>query len=329
MSLCLAYDALSLQDGAGAQTQRILAIESLSSFLNVGYHHKKILDIDSNYGDGLNDSNSKKEFVSQLNQYLNFSDFACSHTGHALIRFKFYPRFERFFTPLLYLLKFFLNKRKRNYLLVISNPYPGIRGHGEIYNLARPRHGIYRNNLSMKLSIKIHLPWAGIGAGQLSDRQISLVWYKTILQQLNSRLTELGYECVYTFHTDGIPGLKLDLISLGVSQKTQDYWSENGLLTEGHVNWSYIDIESEFNFLPEMSIKYAISPIEVWNDMGEGDVLILAKSSLSFVAGLLNIDALKLFPPTVKDFPQDFQTISVDDSGFTGHLNEILDKHFS
>lgn len=324
MSLCLAYDALSLQDGAGAQIQRILAIESLSSFLNIGYNHKEILDIDSNYGDGLNDSNSKKEFVKQLNAYLNFSNFACCHIDHVLIRFKLWPRFERFFIPFLSLLKFCLNKRKRNYVLVISNPYPGIRGHGEIYDLARSRHGVYRKNSSKKLSIKIHLPWAGIGAGQLSDRKISLVWYQTILQQLNSRLTELGYECTFAFHTDGIPGLKPDLLSLGVSQKTQEYWSENNLLDDGILNWSYIDIESEFSFLPNIVIKYAISPIAVWNDMTEGDVLILARSSLSFVAGLLNVNALKLFPATVRDFPQDFKIIGVEDPSFTKNLNAIL-----
>jgi hypothetical protein len=328
MSLCLAYDALSLQDGAGAQIQRILAIESLSSFLNIGFSHKEILDIDSNYGDGLNDSNSKKEFVKQLNVYLNFSDFTCCHIDHVLIRFKLWPRFERFFIPFLSLLKFCLNKRKRNYVLVISNPYPGLRDHGEIYDLARSRHGVYRKNLSKELSIKIHLPWAGIGAGQLSDRKISLVWYQTILKQLNSRLTELGYECTFTFHTDGIPGLKPDLLSLGVSQKTQEYWSENNLLDDGYLNWSYIDIESEFSFLPNIIIKYAISPIEVWDDMIEGDVLVLAKSSLSFVAGLLNINALKMLPMQVGDFPQDFKVFSIDDSDFIKNLNRILAKYF-
>jgi hypothetical protein len=317
-----------MQDGAGAQIQRILAIETLSSFLNIGYCHQEIIDIDSNYGDGLNDSNSKLEFIRHLNKYLNFSDFTCSHSEHSLINFKLWPRFERFFILTLYFLKFGLTKRKRNYLFVISNPYPGIRDHGDLYNLVRLRHGVYRTNQSKKLSVKIHLPWAGIGAGQLPDRIISLKWYKTLLQQLNNRLTELGYECIFTFHTDGIPGLKPNLLSLGVSQKTQEYWSENSLLTNGHLNWSYIDIESEFDFLPRVTVKYAISPIEVWNDMAEGDVLILARSSLSFVAGLLNINALKILPTTVRDFPQDFKLISVDDSSFPKNLNGILDNYF-
>jgi hypothetical protein len=62
--------------------------------------------------------------------------------------------------------------------------------------------------------------------------------------------------------------------------------------------------------------------------MAEGDVLILARSSLSFVAGLLNINALKILPTTVRDFPQDFKLISVDDSSFPKNLNGILDNYF-
>lgn len=324
MSICLGYDSEYLQDGAGAQVQRLLAIEALSCFFNVGYHHKEILSIDSNYGDGINDLNSKQQFIKDLNRYLNFSDFSCCHIKHTSIKFSLWPRLDRFFIPILYLLKFCLNGRGRNYLLNISNPYPGLRGHGDIYNLVRSRHGTSNRNLSKKFCIKIHLPWANIGAGQLPDRKISLKWYKAILQKLNSQLTELGFECTFTFHTDGIQGLKPDLLSLGVSQKTQQYWSENNLLADGNLNWSYIDIESEFNFLPNKDIKYDISPIEVWDDMADGDVLILAKSSLSFVAGLLNISALKLLPITVKDFPQDFRVISVDDPSFSKNLNRLL-----
>jgi hypothetical protein len=324
MSICLGYDSKNLQDGAGAQVQRLLAVESLSCFLNVGYYHQEILSIDSNYGDGINDLHSKQQFINNLNGYLNFSNFSCHHVRHTSIKFELWPRFERFFMPILYLLKFCLSKRGRNYLLIISNPYPGIRGRGDIYNLVRSRHGISKTNLSKKFYVKIHLPWANIGAGQLADRKISLRWYQVILQQLNTQLTELGFECTFTFHTDGIQGLKSDLLSLGVSQKTQEYWSENNLLADGTLNWSYIDIESEFNFLPNMNIKYNISPIEVWDDMVQGDVLILAKSSLSFVAGLLNINALKLLPVTVKDFPKDFKVVSVDDPSFAKNLNGIL-----
>jgi hypothetical protein len=328
MSLCLGYDANAMQDGAGAQIQRIIAIEAISSFLNVGYCHQQILAIDSNYGDGLDDLQSKQKFIKQLNSYLNFSDYSCCHERHTRINFILLPRFERFFLPLLRFLKICLSRRKRSYLYLISNPYAGIRNHEGIYNLVRMRHGVHVDNKSKKLSIKIHLPWAGIGAGQLSDRKISLKWYKDILEFLNNRLTDLGYECVFTFHTDGIRGLKSNLLSLGVSQKTQDYWRENNLLSDGHLNWSYIDISSEFNFLPNVVVKFGISPIEVWDDMSKGDVLVLAKSSLSFVAGLLNINALKLVPLGVGSLPHDFKVILNEDLNFLNNLQEILARHF-
>ncbi len=310
MSLCLAYDVHSVQDGAGAQIQRIFAVEALSSLFGVGFFHQEILSIDSNYGDGLNDLNSKKLFVDELNQFIAFRVYNCEHSSHRVIKWKWPKRFQPFFMIVLRFSKYLYSARKPNFLLIVSNPIPILKHSGHVYDLIRFRHGSAKKNSSRKLSVKVHLPWAGIGAGQLKDRKISLEWYKEILSVLNIELNTLGYNCTYTFHTDGIPGLKPDMFTLGISPETESYWRGNGLLKDNRFNWSFIDIEKEFGFLSDLEIQYGISPIQVWNDMVEGDILLLANSSLSVVAGLLNLTALKLIPPGNQGLPGDFHIIS-------------------
>jgi hypothetical protein len=318
-----------VQDGAGAQILRILAIESLACFLNTGFSHHNILDIDSNYGDGLNDLTSKSDFVEELNHYLDFKKYSCQHSKHIIKRLSPIQKRSYFFMFTLYLYRFVLSKSKNNYLLLVDNPYPGILKRAKIYHSVRLRHQFTAKTITQTLSIKIHLPWAGVGAGQLLDRQISLEWYKELLLKLNDYLLAAGFRCNFTFHTDGIQGLKRDLLSLGVSEKTKDYWRLNGLLSNKKMNWSYIDIKSEFDALPNVEVIYGITPIKVWNDMADGDILVLAKSSLSNVGGLLNINALKIIPPTVFGLPEDFNPISIEELKSPGNLEKILAFHFN
>lgn len=329
MPFCLGYDSFAVQDGAGAQIQRILAIESLASFLNTGFSHHNILDIDSNYGDGLNDLTSKFDFVEKLNRYLDFKKYSCKHSTHIIKRLLPIQKRSYFFMFTLYLYRFVLSKRKNNYLLLIDNPYPGIFKRTKMYNSVRVRHQFPAKAITQTLSIKVHLPWAGVGAGQLLDRQISLEWYKELLLNLNDYLLGFGFRCNFTFHTDGIQGLKKDLLSLGVSEKTKDYWRLNGLLSNQKMNWSYIDVKKEFEVLPNVEVISGITPIEVWNDMADGDILVLAKSSLSNVGGLLNLNALKIIPPAVFGLPEDFHPISIEELKSHGKLEKILAFHFN
>ncbi len=328
MSLCLTYDVTHFQDGAGAQLQRIFAIESLSTLLGVGFSHHKIITIDSNYGDGLNTIGAKDAFVNELNQYVDFDEYSCPHLSHKEIKWRLPTRFQRYSIFALRIFKFFVVNTKQDFLLSIPNPVPFLRNSGNLYDLVRPRHGFTKENSSKELQVKIHLPWAGIGHGQLNDRRISLEWYRKILMVIDNELSANGYECTYTFHTDGIPGLKSDMISLGISSATQSYWRESGLLAENDFNWSYIDIPSEFRFLPNIQVRYGISPIEVWDDMITADILVLAQSSLSTVAGFLNLTALKIAPLELEGVPGDFNLVSTSDPDFTLILKSLLISKF-
>ena len=277
----------------------------------------------------LNDLTSKSDFVEELNHYLDFKKYSCQHSKHIIKRLSPIQKRSYFFMFTLYLYRFVLSKSKNNYLLLVDNPYPGILKRAKIYHSVRLRHQFTAKTITQTLSIKIHLPWAGVGAGQLLDRQISLEWYKELLLKLNDYLLAAGFRCNFTFHTDGIQGLKRDLLSLGVSEKTKDYWRLNGLLSNKKMNWSYIEIKSDFDALPNVEVIYGITPIKVWNDMADGDILVLAKSSLSNVGGLLNINALKIIPPTVFGLPEDFNPISIEELKSPGNLEKILAFHFN
>jgi len=327
MSLCLAYDVHSLQDGAGAQIQRIMAVESLCAYLGLGFHHQEIVTIDSNYGDGLNNQKSKELFVRELNQYIDFRQHTCKHSTHRELNFRLHGQFQRFAIIFLKLLRGLSFITRLNLLIYVSNPSLYLRRSGHIYDLARSRHGYTRTNHTKTLAIKIHLPWAGIGAGQLKDRQISLDWYKELLKVVNFELVGLGYVCRYTFHTDGVPGLKPTMSSMDVSNQTEKYWREMGLLEGDRFNWSFLNLEDHFGFLANVEVRFGITPISVWNDMIEGDILILANSSLSIVGGFLNLSALKFFSPGNQTLPQDFRPITeFDDTSMEGLKSLLLSK---
>ena len=326
MTFCLGYDVNRLNDGAGAQLQRILVVEGIAHLLKAGYFHQDITSIDSNYGDGLNSLESKRKFIDELNAYLNFKDFSCQHEYHQKINSTLVHKSGALMLPLLRVYRIILSKRRKNYLLLIQDPYSVARKKIEVYDCVRNRHKFATQNRKngKKVSVKIHLPWAGIGKGQLSDRKISIDWYKSLLGHLDSILREARYEVVYTFHTDGIRGLKDDLISLGISEETRGYWTDKGLLQDKTFNWSYIEIEEEFCFLENIEIKFGINAIEVWDDMKVADILVLTKSSLSNIAGLLNFNALKLVSEDVNGMPEDFVKLSEEELKSKSILQNII-----
>ena len=64
----LSYDNRNPIDGTGAQLQRILGIFCLAKFLNLGYVHNEIKDVSTHALDPFQDDYSRSEFVGRVNK---------------------------------------------------------------------------------------------------------------------------------------------------------------------------------------------------------------------------------------------------------------------
>jgi hypothetical protein len=72
--------------------------------------------------------------------------------------------------------------------------------------------------------------------------------------------------------------------------KTAEYWRETGII--GSNNEVYLNIIEPRLIFSEVVIDQIltnVSPLDVWKHMANAEVLICAKSSLSFIGGLINI----------------------------------------
>jgi len=77
----LAYDNRNPIDGTGAQLQRILGIYCLSKFLKLDYVHKDIKDVSTHALDPFQDDSSRREFVLRVNKIFDLDSSKYAHTN--------------------------------------------------------------------------------------------------------------------------------------------------------------------------------------------------------------------------------------------------------
>ena len=87
MSICLGYDNLNQNDGAGAQVQRILGIYSLSVKFKLGFKFVPVIRIDPNPGDGMDNENERSNLVENLNNLLLKTLGTCDH-DHQIVKMR-------------------------------------------------------------------------------------------------------------------------------------------------------------------------------------------------------------------------------------------------
>ena len=331
MTVCLSFNNYNSKDGIGAQVIRIIDVYSLSKHFKMGFVNSPILQFDSSPGDNLNTPEEKLNFISELNDFFNLKDHSCNKTH--LVRKLNYSRVFRLPGALssFFILKKFLSYfLRRHELLIINNPYsltlkyPNIRSHfiqsSRIRTLNSNNDGISR--------IHVHIRRGFISKNTLSNRFTPTSWYLSILLPIQVALDNLGVKHEFTIHTDVHEG-NIQWASSGVSAETMMYLQNGGNVVDEDSNFTldYEDFSISLSDLKVMKIVTELNPLESWKLMQEADILVIGKSSFSFVGALLNQTALVISPEGFYVGPSDWTYVADAGELSPDFLNLLSEKY--
>lgn len=324
MKPCIKYDAEKWSDGAGAQIQRIAAIYSISQEFKLNYIHQDILHIESNPGDGFESLKSKTEFISKLNRKFRISSNICSRT-HSIKTLKYRRIMKYRLTARLYFISvaFFSFLSGKHFLYKCENPYPIIENYPNIYRHFTHRLGTNERSSEKTIEIQMHIRSNKSGNALMESRSVEISWYVDILKFIDDLLLNLGLKYRVTIHTDA-PLEQINWKPLDLSAATEKFWKSADVMQEDRgILLNPIDFKNEFKFVEKLEVVRNIDPVQAWEMMSMADVLILGRSSFSFVAGLVNNHGIIIAPTFRHKFPGGW-LMQGKEIEFTGaHKNQL------
>ena len=304
MSICLGYDNLNQNDGAGAQVQRVLGIYSLSRKFNLGFTYVPILDIDPNPGDGMTSDAERKKLVSNLNSLLLKNIGTCNH-DHKIVKM----RGTRFFKSK-FILSSYLRSistveviKKRNILLVIDNPGYILHANPSFYSFCKQLDFHERISIvNTPIQIHAHIRRGLVSSSQLNERFVSTDWYSNILRYITRELSLHNIDFSLFVHTDAKKESSSWAISDELSSGSLEMYQERGLINNNRaIELVGEDIESNLNLDYPITLVTDINPLEAWEMMNRADILLIGKSSFSFCAALMNGSSIVIAPINSKN----------------------------
>lgn len=283
--LILCYNPTIHIDGTGAQIQRIITIRELAFKLNCGYVHVPIREVTIHALDGIRDKQDYDHYLRELNEFISFEstrdDFkknrsiSCSELTIRIL-------FSAIFFQIL----------NRKVIIHIGNPYPiteYLKLNYEKTRLALKKNSeepIAPNPRSMTLILHYRQGVGGhvIYPGQALPRESDIRSLKKTLTGIFEKYPEITK---FHVHTDA-PAVELKYQPL---QEQQVLWSGTPKYTDNMMDISKLDFAELLDGVPK-HVKTQIirggNPIQAIKEMSRAEILIMARSSLSYVGGLLN-----------------------------------------
>jgi hypothetical protein len=247
--LYLTYDQLIWQDGLGAQLQRIFGLIAISMmYPNTEYVHRSLKNVE----------HASDQEISQIDSY-----FTILRTFQSVDHYQ-YQKIIRVHNLSPHKFQQCLREAQRyNLLLQVLLPYGLCEQNDQYYQLMIPpvQKSLSIKDLSLysgqSLKIAIHLRRGDVSSEQHPERYISDVIYDQLIQQLVDRYRHLSKQAISVY-------IFTDADSLCDFQK----WSTFPHLVI--LNHTQCDSLTTLNYLIH------------------SDILIIAKSSFSYLAGLFH-----------------------------------------
>jgi len=329
MAIFFGYDNRATKDGSGAQVQRIFAIYSITKFVGVRFANQEIIEIDFNPGDGIETHAQMQEYVGRLNSFLLFLNDA-QPSSPIIKRISFAHAFQyKWFNRIFFAyMKFQSKVVKRDYLYLISNPYPLIEKYPHVYSHMKYISPFHKTRPRQEtISIQLHIGRAKVSENHLSERFTGDEWYFRILDEITAAITSSGKEYEILIHTD-LTAKKIWEVPKGANQETIKYWSDSGIIdSQGRLELQDLSELSGFDSYKNLSIISGIDPISAWRIMSEADFLLIGKSSFSFVGALLNNKGLVISPKFWHRGPESWLTLE-HGGEISNHKLALSTRHF-
>ncbi len=285
-NISLTYDPNRKPDGVGAQLQRVFAIQGLCKITKIRYTHTQISDVAVHALDPYQTTIDYQNFISLLNSTFKMKgdefpkDRKVISVEHFRIRTLIYY-------SLLSILK------RKHFLLRVSEPYALTDSLSETYSYVHPLEENLRNFLNdfktKSPTISIHYRW-GVGGKQIQKgesitRELDFEYYLKVVEDIKSRYPSVKYRIVIV--TDA-PGKSL-VYKPPKEQKSLWIGSPGFSRDMNTIEVSGIDMHELFGGLGmEVEVVSGGSPMEAIAILANAEHLIMSRSSLSFVAGLLS-----------------------------------------
>lgn len=300
----ITYDADRQQDGSGAQVQRVIGLAGLAQVLRLPYVHTPVKWVEANPGDPFVAVADRQLYLERLRCLLELPGARPTNLI-ATVRIQ---HVTRWMATLLRSCHRVLRLFRLSVLVSAGSASPWIESNVDAYEPAaqvireRLRGEDFREDGAV-LNVHVHLRRAvtppQAPSGRPNERYTAGSWARDCIAVLHKEAANTGHELAIYVHTDGIPhALPWDMPH-DVTDETTELWRENGLIDDhGRLRQHSEDFASLFENLGTVEILQGGDPIVAWQRMLAGDVLIMGKSSFSYVAGLLRpVGALTICAP--------------------------------
>lgn len=306
--LFLTYDNQATVDGVGAQLQRIISVFSISRLAAVGYLHTPLLDIDPQVFSSL----SFEERLPQIEAWNNLfrDDLETFHQAKGQRVFES----NKISLVQIRLLRFLSRFSRGRVICKLSNPriitdkYPDSL-------LAAP--DLMVNSLFDEseaetdegLIIVVHIRQGVLALSQFKDRLLPLDHYEKILKFVVNCLNREGRQFTIIISKENDQDVSLSMSHPDVARSI-DLNPNNPSLKfndDGSINLIHEMPSAELT--PILFGAQWLNQSSTYSDfmkMLRADVLITSKSSLSFVAGLLNKKSVKIYTPFWHQTPKEW-----------------------
>jgi hypothetical protein len=275
-------------DGLGAQLQRRAAVFEIATALDFDYLNSPILDFGFNPGDGVgSDIEIKKSVLFNINNRFSLPSKLHNDSQSPLT----IARLDALST-----LKLLKQKAFREECLVnIQNPFPFFDrknfGYKNVLDVWSREFPTKRNDESSIFTIDVHIRRAVTPKKTKTTtsyiRHMPTNWYRRVCEAAVKTLAD-GREVRIRLHTDGTKaGGSLDINAMPLDDGTKNLWIEQGFLDRnGNLMQNSEELSHPFQHLGTVEVIQELRPDLALNSMIEADLLVGAKSSFSFIAGL-------------------------------------------
>jgi hypothetical protein len=306
-TIALTYANDKMMDGAGSQLQRIYGIYSLSRYLGLPYIHSPLIKIGYQGLSALEQNRRSLEIESRYNRIFDIcSDIALSDNciTHEMYGVD-YELIEELQNRIKYIDEF--------HLLRIVVPYSIADKVPDIYNVVK-RIVPFEPTRSPVFRVAIH-----VRRGELfvvdSDRMLPNSYYVTAAIAVTESLQEVGIQFVCELYME-VPS-KPFLVTprhLGIENR----------ISEGVMIDPTMNAIEDFDVIPNLSRFYNIDPIETLRRMATADLLIMSRSSFSYVGAILNPNGTVIYHPFWHSPMKEWLICGEDRAAFKRKLIESL-----
>lgn len=318
--LSFTYDNMKLQDGIGAQLQRIISLKAISEHLGCGFCKFKIINFDETVFLSFT-SDQKESMLKKWEQLLDI-DSVESRSG---LQIRFNPKRLSY----LYLIRIFTKLSFIPIKLSIAFPGPLIDRNNNLYEFCK-NYSVEREQINIQSSvihIVVHLRRGEALLSQFRSRYLPFEYYEDLLAIIVSEIKASSYDYKITVISEDNSNIILSSNDVKVINSIEIDTFNPYLVKQPNGDYVILNDNIDKDKYPILfsgAVKFSGDAFTDFNEMLRADILLISKSSFSFTAGLLNGKALKIYPSFWHNPPSTWVNFDVFTADYRRYINEFI-----